>query len=872
MSEADVSRTEELFHQALEQDPGSRDSFLDQACAGDAELRRRVENLLRADDCDEQFLEPPPARAVGDALRRPASLATGQSIGSYRVLRSVGSGGMGEVYLAERADPSFQQKVAVKVIRRGDASEEILGRFQQERQTLARLEHPFIARFLDAGATEVQAPYLVMEFVEGETIVEYCDRRKLSVTERVLLFRKVCEAVIHAHQNLIVHRDLKPGNILVTADGTPKLLDFGIAKVLQAEGHSEEEGLTETGRQVMTLEYASPEQIRGAPVTTATDVYSLTVVLYELLCGTRPFRRDGRSTYEVEKAICEEDPRPPSTTAGVDDGATREDRSRRRGTIARRLRKDLAGDLDTIVMKGLRKNPAERYRSVEQLSEDLRRYLAGLPIAARRDTWRYRAGKFVNRNRFGFAMSAILVVMLAVIIVGHLHQAARDRESLAAIRRLSDLQLYSDYVEEERQLYPAIERNAAAMVSWLEKAEALASRLSLHERTLEELREGVITDSAGPDKPWVFATDEEQWEHDTLAELVARLRELAEPEHGLLARVRDRLRWAREVEQRTIAEYELEWDDAIASIADPEDCPKYGGLQIVPQLGLVPLWRDEESGLWEFLHLASGEEPEVGDDGRWEIREATGIVFVLIPGGTCYADEEYPANEPIGESGSTAPQIEIEPFFLSKYEMTQGQWMRTGDGTNPSSYHPEYRLPSSKGGFSLAHPVESVSSAAADRRMLELGLELPIGELWHYAARAWSDTTWWSGDDPRSLAGFANLVDATARNGELLHVASSEIFFDDGYITHAPVDSFDPNPFGLHNILGNVAEIARAYRVHLPSQTRRPPDSWEPEERYAIRGGSFSTTVRASGPRVYTLLTAEFIAPANGVRPMRRVE
>ena len=593
MSSADA-RVERIFHEALELEEPERGRFLEEACGDDPVLRGRVEALLQADRRNESFLQPPPTDAVGEVMRGRRSMAAGQRIGSYRVIRPVGSGGMGEVYLAEHADPQFDQRVAIKSIRAGGESDEILGRFQQERQTLARLDHPYIARFLDAGVTEVAAPYLVMEFVEGEPIVAHCDRHRLTVEERIRLFHRVCEAVVYAHRNLVIHRDLKPGNILVTAEGTPKLLDFGIAKVLRAEETVEQTALTRTGGRVMTLEYASPEQIRGEPVATTTDVYSLTVVLYELLCGVHPFRREGRLPYEVELAICEEEPSPPSTTV-LDAGESPADgaSSRRRSTSPRRLRRDLAGDLDTIVLKGLKKDPPERYGSVEQLAEDLRRYLAGLPIVARRDSLRYRAGKLLRRQKLLVSMSAALLLLLAATVTSHLRQAARDRDSLAQILRLADIKRLSDYLEEERWLFPAVPMRAADMEAWLARADALAERLSIHERTLAAQRARAVRGEAS-EEAWTFATDEEQWEHDSLAGLVDRLRRFADPEEGTIARVRSRLRWAREVRQRSLVDQEEDWAGAIASIADPDECPRYGGLEIAPQLGLVPLGQDPE--------------------------------------------------------------------------------------------------------------------------------------------------------------------------------------------------------------------------------------------------------------------------------------
>jgi eukaryotic-like serine/threonine-protein kinase len=341
-------------------------------------------------------------------------------IGAYRALREIGRGGMGRVYLAARADEEYQKRVAIKVIRADVDRDEVVSRFRRERQILASLDHPNISRFLDGGATEDGRPYFVMEYVEGRPIDQYCDRQGLSISERVRLFRQLCSAVEYAHRNLIVHRDIKPGNILVTADGVPKLLDFGIAKLVNP-GLSGDGG-TMTGL-AMTPEYASPEQARGEPVTTTSDLYSLGVLLYLLLTGHLPYRFKTRQTLDVLRAVCEEEPEKPSTAVrraveGRADEITvekvmAEEVSRTREGSAEQLRRRLSGDLDTILLMALRKEPSRRYPSVESLSEDLRRYLEGLPIKARKATLSYRTGKFLRRN--WAAVSGVAVVILLIV-------------------------------------------------------------------------------------------------------------------------------------------------------------------------------------------------------------------------------------------------------------------------------------------------------------------------------------------------------------------------------------------------------------------------------------------------------------------------
>jgi non-specific serine/threonine protein kinase/serine/threonine-protein kinase len=372
-------------------------------------------------------------------------------IGPYKLMREVGSGGMGSVYLAVRADDQFQKRVAIKLVRRGMDSDLILRRFRRERQILASLDHPNIARLLDGGTTEDGLPYFVMEYVEGSRLYEYADNRKLNTADRLEIFRTICSAVQYAHQNLIVHRDLKPGNILVTSSGVPKLLDFGIAKLLNPELSSETIDPTATAVRLMTPEYASPEQVRGEPITTASDVYSLGVVLYELLTGQRPYVLKDRSPFEIMRVVCEEEPQRPSTavTRVIRDGrstgglvstsATPVSTNKPRDEETERLRRRLSGDLDNIVMKALAKEPQRRYASVDQFAEDIRRHLEGLPVLARPDTFGYRASKFVQRHKASVVAAALILISLIAGIAGTTWQARKARQQRErAERRFSE--------------------------------------------------------------------------------------------------------------------------------------------------------------------------------------------------------------------------------------------------------------------------------------------------------------------------------------------------------------------------------------------------------------------------------------------------
>ena len=408
-----------------------------------------MEALLKAEAQAPDFLEgdaadhAPALLSATEASLTPL-LEAGQRLGPYRIVEKVGVGGMSAVYHAERADGAFEQQVAVKVLRNSLDTSDFTTRFLAERQILASLNHPNVARVFDGGTTDAGRPYFVMEYVEGTPLTDHCDRRRCSIRERLRVFTTVADAVQHAHQNLIVHRDLKPSNILVTDDGTVKLLDFGIAKVLDAaETASDVQPRTRTGFQLMTPEYASPEQVKGQPITTATDVYALGILLYELLTSQRPYQLQQRSPYDMVRAICEEEPTRPSTVVAkaqdeptATDAATPEEVGAARGTDAQQLQRVLSGELDAIILKALRKAPDERYATVEAFADDVRRYLNNQPVQARSDTVVYRAQKFAGRHRWGVVTAvgiALLIVGYAITVTVQAQRIARERDKSEAV-------------------------------------------------------------------------------------------------------------------------------------------------------------------------------------------------------------------------------------------------------------------------------------------------------------------------------------------------------------------------------------------------------------------------------------------------------
>jgi serine/threonine protein kinase len=432
----------DVVHGAMDLAPEQRAAFLDQACRNDAWLRQEVESLLLEDKGTEVFLRS--AVDAGLGMQVDSKFWVGRRIGSYEIVKMIGEGGMGSVYCAARADEQYRKQVAIKIVKQGLDTPFALARFRAERQILANLEHPSIARLLDGGTTENGLPYFVMELVEGQPIDEYCGAHRLSIEERIRLFRTVCLAVQYAHQHLVVHRDLKPGNILVTAEGVPKLLDFGIAKILDTDAVPGGAESTISFMRLLTPEYASPEQVHGETITTASDVYSLGVILFLLLTGSHPYQFDSRSTEAIVRAVCDTVPPKPSTAARRNKHTEAGQTPRPEGILADsespgKLSKRLRGDLDNIVLMALRKDPQQRYASAGQFAEDIRRHLKNLPVVARNDTVEYRISKFVARHQTGTAATAVAVVILLAALFGALFEARAAQQQAQIARQQAEL-------------------------------------------------------------------------------------------------------------------------------------------------------------------------------------------------------------------------------------------------------------------------------------------------------------------------------------------------------------------------------------------------------------------------------------------------
>ncbi len=854
-----------------------------------------------------------------------------ERIGPYRIHSVIGEGGMGVVYRAEQRQP-VRRQVALKLIKPGMDSKAIIARFEAERQALALMDHPHIAQVLEAGTSEDRRPYFVMEYIPGTPITRYCEENRVSIEERLRLFQKICEAVQHAHQKAILHRDLKPSNILVTRHGDeaiPKIIDFGLAKAL---GHelTEQSLLTEQGMLVGTPEYMSPEQVdpEVPDVDTRADIYSLGVILYRLLTGMLPvdmseYRRVANlGAFEaIRRRICEEEPKRPSTRVGENGVSDRPERSGDGRTDPSTWRRRLRGDLDWITMKALAKDRSRRYSAATDLAADIERHLNREPVHAGPPSAAYRLEKFILRNRIAVTSGLLILFLLVaggVTSTAFYFQAEEARgqavagkrsaeERLEAFERMADVKRLADRVREaDEDLWPAWPDKIPLMNEWLAKSERMLERLELHRSERDRLRselalppdpsngegDGVLAERT----EWRFADDEDQWMHDTIAKLVAGLEafaampgeesgtpraaaaEAADTSRGPLSSMRDRIALAKRIGPATIEAYRAEWSEAIASIRDRQECPMYDGLELPVQIGLIPIGRDPDSGLWEFgVWEQTGPTPERGEDGRLILEDRSGMVLVLIPAGSFTIGS--PPSEPARRPDEAQHEVALEePFFLSKYEMTQGQWQAL-TGSNPSFYGPnDYsqdwdRLPRN-GKLLWLHPVEAVDWYTCDRVLRQIGLVLPTEAQWEYAARAGTTGIWFTGSNVESLRGAANLLDQYARqNGAPVQWGIPEDF-DDGFVTHAPVGRLRPNAFGLNDVVGNVWEHCRdGYASYdlptAPADGERLLDS--PPRSYVTRGGSFNAPALQARSADRSYDPPEFRDVSTGVRPARVV-
>lgn len=844
-----------MLDEVIDLEPEERALRMDAANL-DPDTRALLEELIAAEDADstlfaeenmgavrQDLLEAAPGSGGGEAPQHP------QTIGAYRILEPIGEGGMGVVYSA-RGEGSTTP-VALKVLRPGLDSGEVLKRFAREAELLEQLRHPGIAAFYDTGEARIETRhgqttlgYLAMELVEGPPLGRYADEHELDDRQRIELLARVCDAVHHAHGIGAVHRDLKPSNILVEAVegdpvGRPKVLDFGIARAEDADVRTMT--ATRTGAVIGTLAYMSPEQaVADRAIDARSDVYSLGVLLYELLARELPVDIYGESLPRAIELIQYKEPN-------------------RLG----RYSSSYSGDLEWVCMRALEKEPHRRYATAAQLADDLRAYLAGRPVTARSPGLARRLRYFAARQpaaASAIGLGALVLIASSVFFVEALHAGgearASEREALeseslalertreterqrAAILRLADLRRVRELRDVSHELWPAVPMMVPELEAWLDEARELATRLEQHRTFQQELA--------------AWGTDEIsqrrlEWWRQKQAELVEELSTFCDPETGLLGGVARRAEAAATLWERSIEAYTSEWNETIEQVSAH---PSYAGMELVPQLGLVPIGPDPASGLWEFWHVASGARP-VRDaaTGRLVVSEDMGIVFVLVPGGRAFTGSqnvrpEQPNYDPNARADEPYREYTFPPQFVAKYELTQGQW-RIFAGGNPSLSSEE--RPYGRATFDRTHPVESVTWYEGRTFLGRLDLRMPTEEEWERAARAGSSTPWWCGARPESLASSANLADQSARELEELAGWTYESWYD-GFGRHAPVGSLEPNAFGLHDVLGNVAEWCWEHFDQLgPDRLLRGGSysSMAIEARVAARGMARGDTRRGS--------------------------
>jgi serine/threonine protein kinase/formylglycine-generating enzyme required for sulfatase activity len=837
----------------------------------------------------------PPGRDRLAAALRGVSQPGSTTIGEYEIVRELGRGGQATVYLA--ADRRLHRQVALKVLDSGPiADRKAFERFRREAEITSRLDHPGICAVYETGEDDGRL-WIAMRYVEGSSLAQLLSTAKqsrttasghvvLSSAERatetvpgpskppgdapppkswteishvLALFERAARILHVAHEAGVIHRDIKPGNVIVTAAGDPVILDFGLAQDSEGDGPT----LTNTGDIMGTPAYMSPEQIAAQRIRIdrRTDIYSLGVSLYECLTLQRPFEAPTREG--LYQAILTKDP-----------------------PELRKLNPAVSSDLRIVVATAIEKDRDRRYQSALDFAEDLRRVRSFEPIRARRVGNFERLARWSRRNpALATSLSALFLALVAGLVVAltlldRERRAQADRGAaveeklrvLAESVRLADLSRAEYLTAEAETFWPVDSRKIPQMADWITRGEELLSRRHAHQATLGRLRAAPSESRSNGES----AAD--RFALSTTEKLIAHLDVFAHPEWstGTLANVRRALAVAGSLERDTVERHQDRWAAARRSVADRASCPRYDGLVLQAQVGLIPVGKNPDSGLWEFIHLQTADAVEDPiprlEDGRLVMTERDGLVFVLIPGGTFWmgavveagddSSDGVPVDPEAMPHESPAVQVTLDPFFISKYEVTQGQWERFA-GSNPSYLK-----------LGPLHPVELVSFDDVSRWVSRLGLALPTEAQWEYAARGGTVTSRWCGQNVADLRGAANVADESWLQ-EVGFAAPKYEAWDDGYASHAPVGRFRPNPDGLHDVLGNVWEWCRdeyaAYDV-APGRgdgLRAPKASVRSR---ILRGGAWNndhSTVRSAYRGAYAPNTT---ASTIGLRPVRSVD
>lgn len=769
----------------------------------------------------ERPAESPPGGEVG----------RGKRVGRYLLRERIGRGTWADVYRASEGTP--RREVALKILR-GGLRPESSGRFGLEIEVLARLQHPGIAAVHEAGVTPDGRAYYSMELVRGDPLLEWSRAVERDARTCLELFARICDSMDHAHRLGIVHRDLKSANILVTDEGHPKVLDFGSARMLDEA--TDQHGLTGATDIVGSLACVAPEQAAGIPADARADVWALGALLQEALSGSPPHDLRGCSVQEVLKLKTME-PRRLSHHAPA-----------------------LRGDIERVVARALAVDPRERYATAGDLAEDLHNLLHDREVRAHKDGLLRATSRLVRRHR-GLAMGVGLVIAAMVLgtIAARIAWLHAERVGLAVqqdaeeLLRLSDRHRLDELVVEAESLWPCRPESEPAMGAWLERAQQLSARLPLHVETLTrweaEANAGPDLSSATPAAGRApspgSSQDEHAWRLEKLRDLVEALRAFtldAMLPNGVFD-VRRRLTRTRELVQASAVDAAEAWRTALASIADAQASPVYAGLQLPVHIGLVPIGRDPDSGLWEFAHLESGTVPVRDADGRLILDDDSAVVLVLIPGGRLPGQED----------------VTLEPFFLSKDELTQAQWIMLA-GSNPSYYLAGWEIMGEV--TTLRNPVESISWHGTVATLSRAGLSLPTSDQWEYAARAGVPTLYPGGDEPACLKGHANLRDLSAVEADQ-HRGRTDTsgMLRDGFAVPTRVGSFAPNAFGLRDVLGNVGEYVREATHSGEGSPRAVPHG-------TYRGGSFFELPAGMSLGQSSLTLPGKPARTLGVRPM----